>query len=77
MVIINTTQTQTVVYKDLVFKYILEVHRLDCILGSTQDSTGKVHLFLIFNERDQIYSRNGRKETWERIENDDVCWQMP
>ena len=55
-------------YEDLVFKYILEVRNSNCVFFSAREKTsGKSRLFLAFNNRSRIYTRNGIKSTWEEI----------
>ena len=67
MVIINT-QINKKDYSSLEFKYLLEVPRSECVFCSTKDKiTGRTRLFLIFNNQNRIYERNGLKGTWEEV----------
>ena len=66
MVILNTNQQS---YKELSFKYFLEVPRCDCTFGSARETTGKAHLFLVFKGQDKIYKRNGLNRTWVELHN--------
>lgn len=62
-------------YSDLDFKYIIEVPRCDCILGSTRHKTnGKEYIFLVFNLEDRIYKRNGM--AWEEVSSPDHYWAI-
>jgi hypothetical protein len=46
----------------------------DCVFCSTQESiTGRTHLYLVFNDEGQVYSRNGLKGTWDKVNNEDEC----
>lgn len=52
----------------IVFQHLIELPNCDCVFCSTVDtSTGKTKLFLVFNERERIYVRNGSKDTWDEV----------
>ena len=55
---------------NLVFKHMVELTNCQCLFCSAQEkSTGRLKLFLIFNQQGKVYSRNGIKGTWEEIKN--------
>ena len=53
---------------DIVFQHLIDLPNCDCVFCSTLEKTsGRIKLFLIFNERRRIYVRNAIKDTWEEI----------
>ena len=71
MVILKTNN-----YTNFSVKYLLEVPRLDLIFCSARDSEGKLHLFLIFNERGKIYVRKGLNSTWIEVTDENDYFQV-
>ena len=62
----------TKLFNDLVFRHMVELTSSDCIFCSTQErETGRVRLYLIFDDHGQIYSRNGLKGTWVEVKDQD------
>ena len=66
MVILNTVETNNS-YNSLTVKYLLEVPRLDLVFCSARDNKGKIHLFLVFNDKGKIYVRKGLQSSWAEI----------
>src|SRR5262245_42808615 len=66
MVILNTINTVNS-YTDLTVKYLLDVARLGLTFCSARDKQGKIHLFLIFNDKGRIYVRKGLNSTWSEV----------
>jgi hypothetical protein len=55
-------------YADLNLKYILDIPRCDASFLSTAERTnGRLKLFLIFNEKGNIYIRDGIRGVWLEI----------
>ncbi len=62
----------TKLFNELVFKHMVEFTNSDCVFCSTQEKeTGKVRLYLVFDNDRQIYSRNGLKGTWVKVQDQD------
>ncbi|NND53063.1 MAG: hypothetical protein HKN54_11745 [Flavobacteriaceae bacterium] len=56
---------------NIVFQHLIDLPNCDCVFCSTVDnSTGRTKLFLVFNERRRIYIRNGAKDTWDEIKDE-------
>lgn len=62
----------TKLFNELVFKHMVEFTSSDCMFCSTQEKeSGKLRLYLVFDNDGQIYSRNGLKGTWVEVKDPD------
>ncbi len=53
---------------NIVFKHMIELKSCGCVFCYTQEeSSGRTRLFLIFKEKNRVYSRNGLRGTWEEL----------
>jgi len=56
---------------DVVFQHLIDMPNCDCVFCSTKETTtGKTRLYLVFNERQRIYVRNGVKDMWDELEDE-------
>ena len=67
MVLINTNTNKA--YRNLKFRYLMDVPRADCIFGSARAEDGKSYLFLVFNDKGRIYKRSGLNGAWKQVTN--------
>jgi len=55
-------------FDDIVFHHLIEMPHCDCLFCVTKEkTTQKTRLFLIFHDEKRIYKRNGVKETWMEL----------
>jgi len=58
-------------YDDIVFQHLVDLPSCDSVFCSTRErKSGRVRLFLISNEQKRIYIRNGVKDTWDELKNE-------
>ena len=77
MVLLNSRITNTKVYDNIDFKYLIDVPRCDCVFCSARErSTGKTHLFLVFNHKGKIYRRDGIRSSWIELRNEEEYSQI-
>lgn len=58
----------TCVHTKLIFQHLVELPHCECVLCSTQEEgTGRARIFLVFQDKHKIYSRNGTKGNWEEV----------
>ena len=56
-------------HQKVVFRHMIELSNCECIFCSAEEVvSGKTRLYLIFKNQGKIYTRNGLKETWDQIE---------
>ena len=60
-------------YQDVVFTHAVEFPDNDLTFSAGHEqTTGRTRLFLIFNHSGRIFSRNGRANSWEVVEGENV-----
>ncbi len=53
---------------DVTFDHLIDMPNSDCVFCSTRvKENNRIKLFLIFNERNAVYIRNGLSGIWEEI----------
>ena len=56
---------------DVVFQHLIDMPNCDCVFCSTKEQdTGKTRLYLVFSDRRRIYVRNGVKDMWDELEDE-------
>lgn len=56
----------------IVFQHLIDLPNCDCKFCSTVETvTGRTRLFLIFTQRERIYIRNGAKDTWDELKDNE------
>jgi len=59
-------------FDNVIFQHLVEFPSFDCVYCSTEEKvSGETRLYLIFNNRRQVYLRNALKGTWDKIKNDE------
>lgn len=52
----------------LIFNHMVELPHCECVFCSAQEEqTGRSRIFLVFKNRNKVYTRNGIKGNWEEI----------
>jgi hypothetical protein len=52
----------------LIFQHLVDMPKFECVFCSTREAaSGRSRLFLIFSDKRRIYMRNGLRETWDEL----------
>ena len=52
----------------LIFNHMVELPHCECVFCSAQEEeTGRTRIYLVFKEKQKVYSRNGIKGNWEEV----------
>lgn len=58
-------------FDDVVFQHMIDLPQCDCVFCSArEESTGRTRLYLVFQDRTRIYVRNGVKDMWDELEDE-------
>ncbi len=58
-------------WDEVVFQHMIDLPSCDCVFCSTREKeTGRTRLYLIFNERRRIYVRNGIRDAWDEVQDE-------
>ena len=70
MVILNSNKQER--FSHLKFSHVVKVPRCGCAIVTARDrATGKTHVFLVANDQQKIYSRNGINNTWVELNSEE------
>lgn len=62
-------------YNNLVFKHMIDMPASQCVFCATSEkSTGRTFLYLIFEQKNTVYKRNGLSSTWHELKDDESSW---
>ena len=55
-------------YEDLVFDHVVEFNKDNTVFAcARQSGDNHLRIFLVYNETGNVYTRNGRADSWEEI----------
>jgi len=52
----------------IIFSHMIELPSSQCVFCVTKDVKMRTRIFLVFKDKDKIYSRNGLLGTWDEIQ---------